>query len=66
MGQETFYTEDNIRWEAKKRTSHKGGSFFMLGYEIRHVYGHVEVYWAGEFLFSADNEGEARRELEAA
>lgn len=40
--------------------------FFMLGYEIRHVYGHVEVYWAGEFMFSADNEGEARRELEGA
>ncbi len=34
-------------------------------YEFRNVRGHVEVYdmW-GEFLFSADNEREAREELE--
>lgn len=35
-------------------------------YEFRHVRGHVEVYDAGgRFLFSADNEREAREELEA-
>lgn len=36
----------------------------MGNYEIRHVFGHVEVYMAGEFQFSADTESEARRELE--
>lgn len=36
----------------------------MSGYEIRYVGGHVEVYLAGEFQFSADSEGEARRELQ--
>lgn len=34
--------------------------------EIRYVMGHVEVYRDGEFLFSADTEAEARRELAAA
>ena len=38
----------------------------MNNYEIRYVDGHVEVYLAGEFQFSADNVGEARREIEAA
>ena len=34
-------------------------------YTMRYVYGHVQVYdWKGNFLFSADNEQEARRELE--
>ena len=34
-------------------------------YEFRNVRGHVEVYdYCGEFLFSADNEREAREELE--
>ena len=37
----------------------------MKNYEIRFVRGHVEVYERGEFLFSADTEGEALRELEA-
>ncbi len=32
-------------------------------YEIRNVYGHVEVYLDGSFCFSADTEGEAEREL---
>ena len=36
----------------------------MSGYEIRYVGGHVEVYLAGEFQFSADSEAEARRELQ--
>ena len=36
-----------------------------MNYEIRYVYGHVEVYdCAGRFLFSADSEGEALEELE--
>lgn len=35
-------------------------------YEIRYVMGHVEVYQDGEFLFSADTEAEARRELTVA
>ena len=34
-------------------------------YEFRNVRGHVEVYDnRGQFLFSADNEKEAREELE--
>jgi hypothetical protein len=33
-------------------------------YTIRYVQGHVQVYdYAGSFLFSADNEREAREEL---
>lgn len=32
-------------------------------YEIRYVRGHVEVYLAGEFQFSADSEAEALREI---
>lgn len=36
-------------------------------YEFRNVRGHVEVYDnRGQFLFSADNEKEAREELEEA
>ncbi len=38
----------------------------MSGYEFRYVRGHVEVYLAGEFQFSADNESEAREEIAAA
>ncbi len=37
-----------------------------MSYEIRYVMGHVEVYEGGDFLFSADTEAEARRELDAA
>ncbi len=34
-------------------------------FTIRYVYGHVQVYdRQGKFLFSADNEREAREELE--
>lgn len=34
-------------------------------YEFRNVRGHVEVYdLQGKFMFSADNEREAREELE--
>ena len=33
-------------------------------YSIRYVHGHVQVYdLCGNFLFSADNEQEARKEL---
>lgn len=33
-------------------------------YSMRYVSGHVQVYdWRGNFLFSADNESEAREEL---
>lgn len=33
-------------------------------YSIKYVYGHVQVYdVSGKFLFSADNEYEARKEL---
>lgn len=35
----------------------------MAMYSIRYVCGHVQVYFAGKFLFSADNEREAREEL---
>ncbi len=35
-------------------------------YSIRYVHGHVQVYDnTGSFLFSADNEREAREELES-
>ncbi len=38
-----------------------------MEFEIRFVRGHVEVYdHSGRFLFSADNEREAREELSAA
>ena len=34
-------------------------------YSIRYVGGHIQVYdYRGNFLFSADNEREAREELE--
>ena len=34
-------------------------------YSMRYVQGHVQVYdYRGTFLFSADNEREAREELE--
>lgn len=38
----------------------------MVMYSFRNVQGHVMVYdRAGRFLFSADNEREAREELES-
>ena len=34
-------------------------------FQIRYVYGHIQVYDVnGKFLFSADNEREAREEIE--
>ena len=37
----------------------------MAMYTMRYVQGHVQVYdMMGKFLFSADNEREAREELE--
>ena len=37
----------------------------MAMYQIRNVRGHLQVYdMNGNFLFSADNEREAREELE--
>ena len=37
----------------------------MTMYTMRYVQGHVQVYdFTGRFLFSADNEREAREELE--
>jgi hypothetical protein len=36
----------------------------MVMYSIRYVYGHIQVYDGnGKFLFSADDEREARKEL---
>ena len=36
----------------------------MVMYSMRYVHGHVQVYdFQGNFLFSADNEREAREEL---
>ena len=32
-------------------------------YTMHHVRGHIQVYFNGQFLFSADNEREAREEL---
>ena len=32
-------------------------------YQIRNVRGHIQVYYNGKFLFSADTEREAREEL---
>ena len=37
----------------------------MYMYTMRNVCGHIQVYdWRGNFQFSADNEQEARKELE--
>lgn len=33
-------------------------------YDIQRVRGYVEVYYNGEFLFTADNEAEAQQEIE--
>lgn len=35
----------------------------MVMYTIQNVRGHVQVYFNGRFLFSADSEREAREEL---
>lgn len=35
----------------------------MNNYEFRNVRGHVEVFLHGSFIFSADTEEEARREI---
>ena len=44
--------------------SHKETERLMTMYTIRNVRGHIQVYnYKGEFLFSADNEREAREEL---
>ena len=32
-------------------------------YSVCYVKGHVQVYFEGKFLFSADNEREAREEM---
>jgi hypothetical protein len=37
----------------------------MTVYTISNVQGHVQVYFNGVFLFSADTEREAREELES-
>ena len=50
------YTTDKIR---------KRKEYGTMDYSIVWVRGHVEVYdYAGRFCFSADNEREAREELE--
>lgn len=33
-------------------------------YDFRNVYGHIEVYYNGKFVFSADTIDEAQRELQ--
>ena len=35
----------------------------MVMYSICNVKGHIQVYFEGKFLFSADSEREAREEL---
>ena len=50
----------NIRRRIRRRKEQN-----RMDYSIVWVRGHVEVYdWAGRFCFSADNEREAREELE--
>ena len=45
--------------------SQKQKERLMTMYQMRYVRGHVQVYdMRGNFLFSADNEREAREELE--
>ena len=52
----TCYTQDKLRKEREYST---------MDYSIVWVRGHVEVYdHTGRFCFSADNEREARQELE--
>ena len=42
----------------------KSNERLMAMYQIRNVRGHIQVYdYAGNFLFSADSEREAREEL---
>ena len=37
---------------------------WMIVYSMKYVHGHVQVYdYRGNFLFSADNEREAREEM---
>ena len=44
--------------------SQKETERLMAMYQIRNVRGHIQVYdFRGNFLFSADNEREAREEL---
>ena len=46
----------------EKETFYEG---LMTMYSMRYVHGHIQVYDAnGKFLFSADNEREAREEWE--
>ena len=50
----------NIRYNVVKQIER-----VMTMYTIKNVMGHVQVYdHKGQFLFSADNEKEAREELE--
>ena len=35
-----------------------------MNYEIKHVYGHYEIYINGEFYCTADNMAEVREEIE--
>lgn len=42
---------------------HNNKERLMVMYTIRNVRGHVQVYYNGKFLFSADSEREAREEL---
>lgn len=53
MGQHAYYTEDS-----------KAKGVLDMRYEMRFVWGHVEVYDKdGRFVFSADNEREAEEDL---
>ena len=50
----------NKRYNVVKQTER-----MMTMFTFRNVMGHVQVYdYKGQFLFSADNEQEAREELE--
>ena len=52
-----------VVYSHKEKTSERERSMTM--YSMRYVHGHIQVYDAnGKFLFSADNEREAREEWE--
>ena len=51
-----------LQWYAMARNQKER---LMAMFTMRYIHGHVQVYdMRGNFLFSADNEREAREELE--
>lgn len=59
-----YRTERNVVYSHKQEMT-PPKERLMTMYSMRYVHGHIQVYDAnGRFLFSADNEREAREEWE--